>query len=160
MSMDREVMLEALRHCSGGDCGECPLHRRFSAKCIGDLLREALEALEVDSVTLRECAEARTSLAKRLAGAERGLHEAKSELEAAVRGQETLQVYAEDMRRQLEAMEKDLAACVDCCDACKHAWAMSSVCDCECESCLKDCTCKGCKGGSKFEWRGLTDGEA
>ena len=160
MSMERNELLLALRCCSGGDCSECPLRRPISAKCIGNLLREALEALEVDAVALRECAEARTSLAKRLAGAERRLHEAKSELEAAVRGQETLQVYAEDMRRQLEAMEKDLAACVDCCDACEHAWSMHSDCDCECESCLADCACKGCKNGSKFKWRGLTDGEA
>lgn len=155
MSMERNELLLALQCCSGADCSECPLRRPISAKCIGNLLREALGELEVDAVALRECAEARTSLAKRLVRAERRLHEAKSELEAAVRGQETLQVYAEDMRLQLEAMEKDLATCIDCCDVCAHSRDEESDCDCECESCLADCPCKDCKNGSKFEWRGL-----
>lgn len=145
MSMERNELLLALRCCSGADCSECPLHRRFSAKCIGNLLREALEALEADDVILQECAEARTSLAKRLAGAEQRLHEAKSELEAAVRETETARKDSADLRLKLEAMEKDLSACIDCCDVCAHSRDEESDCDCECESCLADCACKDCK---------------
>lgn len=155
MSMERNELLLALQCCSGGDCSECPLRRPISAKCIGNLLREALEALVADASILQESEVARAELAKRLAAAQQGLHEAKSELEAAVRETETARKDSADLRLQLEAMEKDLSACIDCCDVCAHSRDEESDCDCECESCLADCACKDCKNGSKFEWRGL-----
>ena len=139
MSMERNELLLALRCCSGGDCGECPLHRRFSAKCIGSLLREALEALEVDSVTLRECAEARTSLAKRLAEAQQSLHEKTSEFDALMEG---------------------VRECADCCILCANT---DSNPDCEldgeCENCETPCACYNCdEKASKFVWKGAAHG--
>lgn len=136
MSMERNELLLALQCCSGADCSECPLHRRFSAKCIGNLLREALEALEADDVILQECAEARTSLAKRLAGAERRLHEKTSEFDALMEGVH------------------------DCADVCVLCANTDSNPDCdldgECAKCETPCACHNCdEKASNFVWKGM-----
>jgi len=40
------------------------------------------------------------------------------------------------------------------CGACMHI-SYDPDCDCECLTCERECPCRNCRNGSKFEWRGL-----
>lgn len=121
------------------------------------IIREGLALIASLQASLSASEEARSDLGRLLAKTQQSLHETKSEFEAAVRAQETLQIYAADQHRMVEALQKDLAGCIDCCNACAHQFAAPPDCDVDREHCEKGCVCGDCRGGSAFEWRGVVE---
>lgn len=124
------------------------------------IIRDAAELLGDLQTSLQNSEVARSDLGKRLAAAQQQLHETKSELEAAVHGQETLQKAYSDVLCEKEQLIKELAGCIDCCNACVHVSDANPECDCDCEKCTVECHCKTCRDGSNFVWKGMAHGKA
>lgn len=123
------------------------------------IIREGLALIASLQASLSASEEARSDLGRLLAKTQQSLHETKSEFEAAVRGQRTLQEALAKALQEKKLLLKDLAGCIDCCDACAYSADANPKCSLECDSCRLACHCKTCRDGSNFVWRGIVHGE-
>lgn len=114
----------------------------------GELLLEAKDAIETLTAQLTASETARADLAKRLTLAQQErdvVTKRMIELE-----QELAQVQAE--RDAAVKCLEDARAC----ETCEHMDTHPD-CDVECLGCQKDCTCRDCRDGSNFKWKGAKE---
>ena len=62
--------------------------------------------------------------------------------------------------KKLELLQKDIreVGYKDVCYICKH-FEENNDCECDCELCMKPCTCRSCIDCKLWEWRGSEDPE-
>lgn len=148
---DKKTLLEALRGlkvqtgslvCLG--CGH--EHNCSTQGCA--IIRQAERALDI----LADSEAARSDLAKRLA--------AEVQKSAQINeGAAILQKKLTETLEQLGQAKAERDAAVKCledahaCETCEHMDTHPD-CDVECLGCQKDCTCRDCRDGSNFKWRG------
>lgn len=85
----------------------------------------------------------------------------EKDLDCFNRNVETVRAYIQQLERERDALLDALkkADVYGECENCKHRDSAPSDCDCECESCQRNCRCWECRDGDKSEWVGVKEEE-